>query len=136
MTLCDTGPLVALIDKRDPHHARCVAALAALPPSPLFTTWPCLTEAMHLLYRASGISAQNILWQYLSDRLILLHLGPEYEWRRMQELMNQYADMPLDLADASLIMAADQLGDCRLFTVDNRLRVVRLESGQHFDIVS
>jgi uncharacterized protein len=54
MILCDTGPLVALIDQDDAFHARCVAALSALPAEPLLTTWPCLVEAMYLLWRAGG----------------------------------------------------------------------------------
>ncbi len=54
MTLCDTGPLVALVDQDDSAHARCVAALGTLPASPLLISWPCLVEAMYLLWRAGG----------------------------------------------------------------------------------
>jgi predicted nucleic acid-binding protein len=57
MILCDTEPLLALIDQDDPWHARCVAALRTLPAVPLLTTWPCLVEAMYLLWRAGGWSA-------------------------------------------------------------------------------
>jgi hypothetical protein len=53
MILCDTGPLVALIDQDDSFHTSCVAAL--LPAEPLLTTWPCLVEAMYLLWRAGGL---------------------------------------------------------------------------------
>jgi predicted nucleic acid-binding protein len=60
--LCDTGPLVALVDQDNSAHARCVAALNALPASPLLTTWPCLVEAMYLLWRAGGLPAQEELW--------------------------------------------------------------------------
>lgn len=49
MILCDTGPLVALIDRDDLYHTQSVAALNTLPASPLLTTWPCLVEAMYLL---------------------------------------------------------------------------------------
>jgi hypothetical protein len=47
--LTDTGPLIALLDKRDGYHQICVGMLYALPPEPMLTTWPCLTEAMHIL---------------------------------------------------------------------------------------
>jgi len=53
----------------------------------------------------------------------------------MQALMNQYADMPLDLADASLITAAERLNDYRLFSLDGPLRAVRLQNGKFFDVV-
>ena len=46
MTLTDTGPLVALLNRNDPNHAACVGAAKTLPSGPLATTWPCFTEAM------------------------------------------------------------------------------------------
>jgi hypothetical protein len=133
--LCDAGPLVALIDADDPHHMRCAEAAKNLPPSSMVTTWPCLTEAMHLLYRAGGLEAQNGLWTYLADGILRLDLASEGEWRRIHDLMNQYADMPLDMADASLVSAAERLRDRRLFSIDSGLRAVRLHNGKFFDIV-
>ncbi len=50
MTLTDTGPLVALINRRDPNHARCLAVTRLLPNESLVTSWPCFTEAMYLLH--------------------------------------------------------------------------------------
>lgn len=73
MTLCDTGPLVALVDRDDQHHSRCVEALTVLPPRPLIVTWPCLTEVMYLLWRAGGTPAQEELWGYLVAGLMGLH---------------------------------------------------------------
>lgn len=52
----------------------------------------------------------------------------------MQALMNQYADMPLDLGDASLVSAAEQLQDFRLFSIDEALRAVRIGQ-RHFEVV-
>ncbi len=52
--LTDNGPLVALINRNDPHHERYKAAVRQWPAAPLLTTWPCWTEAMYLLYRAGG----------------------------------------------------------------------------------
>ena len=51
MTLTDTGPLVALVNRNDPNHAACVTATRRLPSGPLITTWPCFTEAMYLVPR-------------------------------------------------------------------------------------
>ncbi len=39
---------------------------------------------------------------------------------RSFELMERYADHPMDLADASLITAAETLRTRRIFTVDRR----------------
>ena len=46
--LLDTGPLVAALNRRDPHHARCAAALAGFAGT-LLTTGAVVTEAMHFL---------------------------------------------------------------------------------------
>lgn len=135
MTLCDTGPLVALIDHDDPHHQRCVTVLGALPPSALVTTWPCLTEAMYLLGRADGLPAQDALWHYLADDLVVLHAPETTEWERMRTLMWQYRDTPMDLADASLVAAAERLELRRVFTLDSHFRAYRVRGRQAFEVV-
>ena len=106
MILADTGPLVALFDPADQDHKRCVALLKGID-EPLCTTIPVLTEAFHLLDPGS-IGAQRLMdfvtghglnvW-YLDDKFLI----------RMFELMVQYADHPMDLADASLVAYAVRL---------------------------
>jgi predicted nucleic acid-binding protein len=125
---------VALADIDDQYHKLCANTLPLLPASPLVTTWPCLTEAMHLLKWSGGVHAQNILWTYLTNGLVTLHLTAADEWTRIYELMNQYADMPLDLADASLVSAAERSGDRQLFSLDVHLRAVRIDSKHYFDV--
>ena len=44
MTLMDTGPLIALVERTDPYHLRAAAALASLPPGGMITTCPCFSE--------------------------------------------------------------------------------------------
>ena len=132
--LCDTGPLVALIDADDPSHGACTRVAQLLPPV-MVTTWPCLTEAMHLLSRASGLKTQNDLWAKIAEGVIKLHSPLDSDWRMVHQLMNQYADLPLDLADASLVCAAERLTDCQLFTLDQAMRVVRLQNGNFFEVL-
>ena len=57
MILVDTGPLVALFDRSDAQHARCLRTLQSIR-VPLWTTVPVLTEAFHMLEPASGASDQ------------------------------------------------------------------------------
>ena len=135
MTLCDTGPLIALIDADDPHHARCTAALEELPDSPLLTTWPCFTEAMYLLQRVGGLAAQEELWSFLADELVVLHTPGASECERMRALLQQYHDLPMDLADASLVAAAEQLGSRRVFTLDGDFFVYRINGTDPFEVV-
>lgn len=135
MILCDTGPLVALIDQSDPAHARCVAALRTLPAVPLLTTWPCWVEAMYLLWRAGGFPAQEELWDYLADELVMLYTPVPGDWERMRLLMRQYSDIPMDLADASLVVAAERHRLRRIFTLDSDFHAYRIESKQPFEMI-
>jgi predicted nucleic acid-binding protein len=135
MILCDTGPLVALIDQDDSFHTRCVAALSTLPAEPLLTTWPCLVEAMYLLWRASGSPAQEELWGYLADELVVLHTPEAGEWERKRTLMRQYYDAPMDLADASLVVTAERLRLRRIFTLDSYFHAYRIDGTYTFEVV-
>jgi hypothetical protein len=90
---------------------------------------------MYLLGCVAGIEAQERLWSFFRNDLVSLHQPTPDEWKRINGLMVQYADMPLDLADASLISAAEQRQDFLLFTVDQALRAVRVADKRYFDIV-
>lgn len=117
MTLVDAGPLVALLHRDDRNHERCVAALRALR-GPVGTTWPVVSEAMHLL-RFSW-TAQDGLWDLITDGA--LHLFPLdlSDVPRMRQLMQKYRDLPMDLADAALVRVAEREGVARIFTIDRR----------------
>lgn len=115
VVLVDAGPLVALIDRSDVHHRRCVAALRRLR-EPLATVWPAFTEAMYLL-RGSW-RAQDALWQMLtSPALVVLSLDAD-DVPRMHELMEKYRDLPMDLADAALVRVAERDHLRQVFTLD------------------
>lgn len=134
MILTDTGPIVALLDAGDQHHAACLAAARRLPEEPLLTTWPCLTEAMHLLGRG-GYRYQARLWNlHYAEKLFLHQLTPA-ETTRIAELMEQYRDTPMDLADASLVAAAETLAHRRVFTVDRQFYIYRLNDGSALQVV-
>jgi uncharacterized protein len=77
MTLPDAGPLVALLDKRDPYHTVAVVAAGKLPAGPLVTTWPCLSEAMYLIGRAAGWAGQAELWGWVAaGQVVVREAGP------------------------------------------------------------
>lgn len=133
MTLTDAGPLIAIIDADEPDHAACVQALEDLSP-PLTTTWPAFTEAMYLLARAGGLRAQRALWSlFLSERLVVAELSRS-ALERSARLMEQYADLPMDLADATLVALADERGDPSIFTLDRDFLVYRFRGRGRFRI--
>lgn len=117
MILVDAGPLVALVDADDQHHAKCVAALKGLH-EPLATVWPPLTEAMYLL--ADLPKAQEALWEMLERGAIQLLRLDSGDAPRIRELMRKYANRPMDLADASLLRVAEREGLRKIFTIDRK----------------
>ena len=134
MTLADAGPLIAIIDADEPDHASCMDALDQLI-LPLITTWPAFTEVMYLLARAGGIRAQQALWRLVAtDRLVVADLSPSAV-DRSARLMDQYADRPMDLADATLVALAEERGDRRIFTLDADFRIYRFRGRQRFETI-
>ena len=135
MILTDTGPLVALLNADDQHHARCVAVAGKLPPVPLLTTWVCFTEAMYLLGSIGGHRYQAALWNLRTEGRVVLHEITPPEADRMAELMSQYRDTPMSLADASLIALAETRSMRSVFTVDGDFYIYRLFDGSTLDIL-
>jgi hypothetical protein len=90
---------------------------------------------MYLLWRAGGLPAQEELWGYLADGLVVLHTPEPKEWERMRELMRQYHDTPMDLADASLVVAAERLQLHRIFTLDRHFYASRINGTLPFEVV-
>ena len=134
MTLTDAGPLVALIDADEPDHEACRSALEGLA-LPLVTTWPSFTEAMYLLSRAGGPRGREALWRLVSSgRLVLADLSAAAV-ERSAWLMAKYADLPMDLADATLVALAEERGQRRIFTLDSDFRVYRLNGRGRFEIL-
>jgi len=113
--LVDTGPFVALLDPRDREHERCRQVLQELD-EPLITTTPVLTEAFHLL-QPGGRGGANLRAFIRRGGVGIWFLdGPALA--RCFDLMEQYADHRMDLADASLVAAAEGLKTRRIFTLD------------------
>ncbi len=134
MTLTDAGPLIAIIDADEADHDSCLRALDLLV-LPLVTTWPAFTEAMYLLARAGGIQGQRALWRLVhTGRLVVADLSSS-SVERSARLMDQYADRPMDLADATLVALAEEQGHRRIFTLDSDFHVYRIRGRQHFEVV-
>ena len=115
MILVDTGPLVALFDPRDRQHARCRGTLRTIRES-IVTTVPVLTEAFHMLSPAS--QGADRLRDFVAQGGLGMWFLAAPALLRAFELMERYADHPMDLADASLIVAAEALDSRKVFTID------------------
>ena len=134
MLLVDAGPLVAILHRGDAAHERCVTALSTLR-GPLLTTWPAFTEAMYLLGALDGWRGQELLWRLIKRGSLRIEEASPAAVERMPDLMERYADLPMDLADASLVALAEERSLRRIFTLDHHFRVYRLPRGRTFEVV-
>ena len=119
MIIADTGFFFALFSRRDAYHQQAQQVLSTLNES-LLTTYPVLTETCHLLSNYSNSSVQcNFLKTIHRGAAEIFHPQPHH-LDRMIHLMERYSDLPMDFADASLVVLAEHLGHGRILTVDRR----------------
>ncbi len=119
MIIADTGFWVALLNRNDTHHARALAVSRELRER-LITTWPVLVEAVHLLtQRGHPDIALRFLERCFSGAVEIMDFDAQSR-PRILERMRRYAGLPMDLADASLVLLAERLGHGRILSTDRR----------------
>ena len=117
MIIIDTGPIVALFDKDDHYHQHCIEILKGIK-EPLVTTWPVITEAFYLLNFSDRV--QDALWQFIQRGGIRIEQSEETIYIRIRELMKKYHDLPMDLADATLVVLGEEMKLSTIFTLDHK----------------
>ena len=130
--LVDASALIALLDRDDAGHDRCVAALGQVR-EPLATVWPALTEAMHLLGETPR--ATGALCDMVSDEALGLLDVDAADMARIKALMQKYRDLPMDFADAALVCVAERERITRILTLDNHFRIYRLPRRARFAVL-
>ena len=115
--LLDTGPFVALLDRSERNHKRCVAFFRDFR-GRLITTESVLTEAVHLL-GPSFPRQKPALDFILAGGAELVPMNPAV-LNRCVHLMSKYSDVPMDYADATLVAVGETLGIRDVLTLDRR----------------
>jgi predicted nucleic acid-binding protein len=119
MILADTGFWLALANRKDRHHKRSMKALATLHER-LITTWPVMTETCHLLVARLGMhAALAFVDSAARGAFDVFELTPSH-LPRIHALMQRYEKLPMDLADASLVILAEELDSGRILSTDQR----------------
>jgi predicted nucleic acid-binding protein len=135
MLVADTGFWLALANRNDKHHRIATTRLSQLQEG-LITTWPVVTETCHLLLTRVGSHAQAaFVRSYAAGAFSVYDLTRE-QAPRIASLMEKYADLPMDLADASLVLLAEHLGHGRILSTDQRdFRAYRWKQRKPFENV-
>ena len=119
MIAVDAGFLYAIVDRRDRWHARSLAA-ASTQEEGWITTWAVLAETTYLLQkRLSGDYAAALMVDVAEGGIDVWNMPPG-ELARIPVLMRRYGSLPMDLADASLVLLAEHLGHGRILSTDER----------------
>jgi len=132
--ICDASVLFCLVDRTQPQHSAYKKAVMQIA-QPLITTWPCLTEAMYLALHRGGWAMQKQLGKFLLNGLIVMYTIEPSQHERLLALMEQYRDRPMDLADASLVLLAEQTGYREIFTIDSDFLFYRIGNHDSFQIL-
>lgn len=119
MIIADTGFWLALGNRRDRYHESAKRALSSVR-EPLVTTWPVMTETCHLLALRLGVDAQlRFVERAQAGAFEIFGIESRY-LARIHTLMEKYRELPMDLADASLVLLAEELGSGRILSTDLR----------------
>ncbi|HBE03660.1 MAG: pilus assembly protein [Spirochaetes bacterium GWF1_41_5] len=114
--LIDAGPIISLYDKTDKFHLEIKNFLKPLNYQ-YIATWPVITEALHML--SFNINIQIDLLTWISIGGIKLFDLNQNHINRIIQLTEKYIDIPMDLADASLIIASEELNCERIISIDS-----------------
>ena len=114
--LIDTGAILALVDRGDLWHEKCVEVYNENR-LPWLTTEAVLTEAFHLVRR--NLREDRAVWTLLRSGAIRLLTIADEELLQIQALMTLYADRPMDFADATLVHIASRERISQIFTIDH-----------------
>ena len=131
--LLDAGALVSLLDRSQPRHREFARFFEGWG-GPVVSTEAVLTEATHLLGRLRD-GRRACLDFFLSGGAVLVPSATA-ALRRCRGLLEQYADLPMDYADATLVALAEELDAHQVLTTDRRdFGVYRLKGRRRFEVL-
>jgi uncharacterized protein len=120
--LIDTGPLVALLNRRDRYHRWARETLDAVEP-PIFTCEAVLSEACFLLGSATG--GQDAVLELIAKDIVRVDFQIDQEIAALRPMMKKFADIPMSLADACLVRMSELDPQSVIVTLDSDFRVYR-----------
>ena len=130
--LIDSGPLIALFDASDKHHARAINFIKNNE-SILITTIASITETLHLLN--FNRNAQIDFLEWVNQRAVEIFSIENADFGRIKELTIKYSDLPMDFADACLVLLAEKLDINQIATIDRDFTIYKIKGRKRFNVV-
>ena len=121
--LIDAGPLIALFDKDDNHHKR-VRKFLSENPYCFISTLAVFTEVSHML--DFNVNVQQDFYEWVMYKGVIISDINQHDIPRIAELTKKYADLPMDFADATLVVTAEKTGIKKIISLDRDFDIYRL----------
>jgi len=132
VVLLDTGPLVAFLNRRDDFHEWAKEQLDNVAP-PLLTCEAVIAEACYLLRSLPGGGAAVL--RMIERKQIASPFRVEDEAAGIRKLLEKYAILPMDLADACLVRMSEQYAHPCVLTLNGDFRVYRRHGRQTIPLI-
>lgn len=133
--LVDTGAVVALINRDDRHHPAAVEWFKSFR-GKMLTTEAVITETAYVLAASPAHQRAALIWFDRARGAGLLQVEPATDYAALARIINQYASLPCDYADATLIALAERTGVTAIATIDQRdFSVYRLRGRKRFNLL-
>jgi predicted nucleic acid-binding protein len=120
--IVDAGPLVALLNGSDKHHAWTRTVLDDVEP-PMTTCEAVISEACFQLHRING--AQDAVLELVARGVVTVGFSLEAELPAVRKLMERYSSVPMSLADACLVRMSELEPRATLITLDSDFKIYR-----------
>ncbi len=121
--LIDAGPIIALFDKDDKFHKRVISFIKGKH-FKFITTIAVITEVSHML--DFNIEAQIGFLEWIMKEGVIINEVHQKDIARVLELTKKYKDLPMDFADATLVVTAEKTGIKKIISIDSDFDVYRL----------
>lgn len=121
-TLIDAGPIIALFDRSDSYHFKAVRFMEEYV-GYLWTTWPVITETSHMLDFSS--KAQLAFLEWIERGGVKIYDLNQSNISRIKQLTEKFNDVPMDLADASLVVVSELSGYKEIISIDSDFYIYR-----------
>ena len=131
--ILDTGPLVALLNRRERHHAWARRVMDTIEP-PVFTCDAVLSEACFLLQNSDG--GPDAVSELVALGIVRSHFNVMAEIGALRALMKKFANVPMSIADACLVRMTELDRRSVVLTLDSDFRIYRRNRRQVVPTIS
>ena len=132
----DAGPLIALFDKSDTYHQKTKQRLEEYRKDVhgrLITTWPIITEVTYILRAHLHLEAQVDFLKWITIGGLEMFDLQKGHLSKIIELQKKYSDLPMDFADATLLIAAESIDINKVFSIDKDFSIYRILGKKHLE---